>query len=116
MIALRQTESRPHQTGTQKKGVIWKRTRQSNRDQQDPKQRQFKQADKRNVGVGGESSPEGGSPSVGDWRTRRAAAGEIQLKYREGVRLLYVEPGELHLLPTWAAETARTNKGREAED
>ena len=77
--------------------MIWKRTRQSNKDKQDQQQRQIKQADLEMLELA-------------------AAAGEIELKYREGVRLLYVEPGELHLLPTWAAETSRTNKGREAGD
>jgi hypothetical protein len=38
-----------------------------------------------------------------------AAAGEIELKYHEGVRLLYVEPSELYLLPAWAAQTFGTN-------
>ena len=55
-------ESRPHQTGTQKKGVIWKRTRQSHRDKQDPSQRQRKLADL-------------------DMLKLAAAAGEIELKY-----------------------------------
>jgi hypothetical protein len=44
-----------------------------------------------------------------------AAAGEIELKYREGVRLLYVEPGELHLLPPRTAETFGTNPTTRSE-
>ena len=44
-----------------------------------------------------------------------AAVGEIELKYREGVRLLYVEPGQLHLLPSWSAETSGTNKATRQE-
>ena len=44
-----------------------------------------------------------------------AASGEIELKYREGVRLLYVEPSELYLLPTWAAKTSGTNSATRQE-
>jgi hypothetical protein len=43
--AASQVESRPPATGTQKKGVLWKRSRVSHRDKQDPKQRAIKQAD-----------------------------------------------------------------------
>ncbi len=42
--------------------MIWKRTRQSYRDKQDPEQRQFKQSDK-------------------DMLELAAASGEIELKY-----------------------------------
>lgn len=45
-----------------------------------------------------------------------AAVGEIELKYREGVRLLYVEPGQLHLLPSWSAETSPNKQSDEAGD
>ena len=58
--------------------MIWKRTRQSYKNKQSPQQRQIKQADLEMLELA-------------------AAAGEIELKYREGVRLLYVEPGQLHL-------------------
>ena len=53
---------RPHQTGTQQKGLIWKRTRQSYKNKQDPQQRQIKQADLEMLELA-------------------AAAGEIELKY-----------------------------------
>lgn len=76
--------------------MIWKRTRQSHRDKQDPQQRQFKQSDL-------------------DMLELAAAAGEIELKYREGVRLLYVEPSQLYVLPAWAAETDATNSATRPE-
>jgi hypothetical protein len=38
-------ESRPYPAGTQKKGIIWKRTRQSHKDKQDKQQRLLGQAD-----------------------------------------------------------------------
>jgi hypothetical protein len=44
-----------------------------------------------------------------------ASSGEIELKYREGVRLLSVEPRELHLLPPRAAETFGTNPTTRSE-
>lgn len=78
--------------------MIWKRTRQSYKNKQDPEQRQIKQAD------------------LLEMLEVAAAAGEIELKYREGVRVLYVEPSQLHLLPTWTAETFGTNKGDEVGD
>ncbi len=53
-------------TGTQKKGVLWKRSRVSHRDKQDPQQRAIKQADL-------------------DMLELAAAVGEIDLLYHSGV-------------------------------
>jgi len=44
-----------------------------------------------------------------------AAAGEIELKYLDESGLQYVEPSELHLLPTWTAETFVTNSATRSE-
>ena len=70
--AANQTESRQIKTGAQKKGIIWKRARISHKNKQDPKARETKQADL-------------------DMLELAAAAGEIDLKYLSGVRVLYVE-------------------------
>jgi hypothetical protein len=44
-----------------------------------------------------------------------AAAGEIELKYHEGVRLLYVESSQLYLFSSWAAEKPGTNPATRQE-
>ena len=59
-------ESRPPTTGTQKKGVLWKRSPVSHRDKQDPQRRAIKQDEL-------------------DMLELAAAAGEIDLLYLSGV-------------------------------